>query len=501
MQEAILTVRELTEQLRRTIEGRFPFVWVRGEVTNLSRPGSGHVYFSLKDQDAQLQCVWFRHMQRQNSQGFDPLTGEVFDKPRPSPLELLRNGLDVLCAGHITLYAPRGQYQLAVELVQPAGEGLLAQAFEASKRKLAALGYFGMERKRPLPRDPQRVALITSPTGAAIHDFLELAASRGSGARIRLFPALMQGAEAAPSIVRALSLANGQDWAQAIVLIRGGGSLEDLWAFNEEAVAEAVFQSRLPVLAGIGHEVDVTLADMTADMRAATPSHAAQLLWPLRAELAQRVDEAEAALSRALRRRLDAAAQVLGQCENALRWFSPLRHHARLSEQVASLGLALGKAVRQWLDGLDARRERLDMARRGAVSPARLDVLQARLDMLTGGVCTAMPRLLAYRGQQLESAHGRLQAAGQGMLAKGDRNLEKFEMALEAGNPLAPLRRGYALVRAADGGLLRSVEATAPGRTIEVRLADGSIGAVVSHVRPDAEGAETASPGAVGERK
>ncbi|MEG6503218.1 exodeoxyribonuclease VII large subunit, partial [Desulfovibrio sp. 1214_IL3152] len=141
MQEAILTVRELTEQLRKSLEGRFPFVWVRGEVTNFSRPGSGHVYFSLKDQDAQLQCVWFRHMQRQAEQGFDPLTGEVFDEPRASPLELLRNGLDVLCAGRISVYAPRGQYQLAVELVQPAGVGLLAQAFEAGKRKLAALGW------------------------------------------------------------------------------------------------------------------------------------------------------------------------------------------------------------------------------------------------------------------------------------------------------------------------------------------------------------------------
>ncbi len=184
MRDGILTVRALTEQLRRSLEGRFPFVWVRGEVSNLSRPGSGHIYFSLKDQDAQLQCVWFRGRQRQAEQGqsFDPLTGEVFDSPRPSPLELLRNGLDMLCAGRITVYAPRGQYQLLVELVQPAGQGLLAQAFEERKRKLAEAGYFAQERKRLPPWNPQRVALITSLSGAAIHDFLELARDRGSGA-------------------------------------------------------------------------------------------------------------------------------------------------------------------------------------------------------------------------------------------------------------------------------------------------------------------------------
>ena len=297
MQDGILTVRALTEQLRRSLEGRFPFVWVRGEVSNLSRPGSGHIYFSLKDQDAQLQCVWFRGQQRQAEQGraFDPLTGEVFDTPRPSPLELLRNGLDLLCAGRVSVYAPRGQYQLLVELVQPTGQGLLAQAFEERKRKLAEAGYFSQERKRPLPWNPQRVALITSPSGAAIHDFLELARNRGCGAEIRLFPASVQGEEAAPEIIRALDEINARGWAQVIVLIRGGGSLEDLWAFNEEAVAEAVFCSRLPVLAGIGHEVDVTLADLTADLRAATPSHAAQLLWPLRAELRQRLDEASGA--------------------------------------------------------------------------------------------------------------------------------------------------------------------------------------------------------------
>ena len=482
MQETILTVRELTEQLRKSLEGRFPFVWVRGEVTNFSRPGSGHVYFSLKDQDAQLQCVWFRHMQRQAEQPFDPLTGEVFDKPRPSPLELLRNGLDVLCAGRISVYAPRGQYQLAVELVQPAGEGLLALAFEESKRKLAALGYFSSQRKRPLPRDPQRIALITSPTGAAIHDFLELARTRGSGSRIRLFPALVQGAEAAPAIVRALAEANAQDWAQAIVLVRGGGSLEDLWAFNEESVAQAIFESRLPVLAGIGHEVDVTLADMTADMRAATPSHAAQLLWPLRMELHQRVDETWAALRRAMERRLEGVGHDLRQCEKALSWFSPQRHHERLYERLASLEAGLARSGRYWLDDKARKADFLERALRSALGTEKLDTLDARLEQLAARLHAALPRLVADKERALQHGIQHWQSTARGYVTEQLRRLETLTMALEARDPLMPLTRGYALVSTPEG-LVRSVEQVPSGTSIEVRLADGSLSAVVNGVR------------------
>jgi exodeoxyribonuclease VII large subunit len=482
---AVLGVRELTEQLRGALEGKFPFVWVRGEVSNLSRPGSGHIYFSLKDADAQLQCVWFRQKQQSARQGFDPLTGEVLDPDAPSPLDMLRNGLDALCAGRVTVYAPRGQYQLVVDLVQPAGEGLLAQAFEAARRKLAAQGYFSLERKRPLPADPQRVALITSPTGAAIHDFLELAANRGSGACIRLFPALVQGEGAAPSITRALDEANAQGWAQVAVLIRGGGSLEDLWAFNEEAVAHAVFRSRLPVLAGIGHEVDVTLADMTADVRAATPSHAAQLLWPARAELMQRADEAEAALRRAASRRLETAFEALARRENALRWLSPVRHQARLAERLDLLRRALARAARQWLDGRETALRRLEAARCAALGPARLDVLAGRLDMAAARLEAAPSRLLSVGEGQLTALRRRLDAAGRAGLEQRARLLETIALHLAAGDPLLPLRRGYALARTAGGGVLRSVQGITPGTAVEVQLADGALATVVSRVRPE----------------
>lgn len=484
MEAAILTVRELTERLRKTIEGNFPFVWVRGEVSNLSRPASGHLYFSLKDQDAQMQCVWFQHMQRRQHQHFDPLTGEVFDKPRPPLPEIVQNGQELLCAGRIGIYAPRGQYQLMVEMAQPAGQGVLAKALEESRCKLAAQGFFGIERKRRLPPDPQRVAVITSPRGAALQDFLELARGRGGGAHIRIFPALMQGAEAAPSIVRAMSEANEQEWAQVIVLIRGGGSLEDLWAFNEESVAQAVFCSRLPVLAGVGHEVDTTLADMTADVRAATPSHAAQILWPLRSELEQRVDEAALALRRVAKRRVDMYGYELERCESALRWLSPLRSHKRLADQVEALETSLRRAAARWLNEKEARCARLEQARLAALDAEKIGMLEARLAVLEGAFCHALPSLLEKKEKLFALATQSLHAAGAAVHFSFVHRLEGLASALEVANPLALLKRGYAFVRTREGVPVRSARAVSPGEKLDICLHDGILEAVVSGFSP-----------------
>ena len=463
MQGAVLTVRALTEQLRRQLEGHFPFVWVRGEVSNLSRPASGHLYFSLKDSDAQLQCVWFRGQQGRASQEqtFDPLTGEVFDEPRPSPFSLLRNGIDLLCAGRISVYPARGQYQLQVEMVQPAGEGLLAQAFEERKRQLAAAGYFALDRKRALPWNPQRVALVTSPAGAAVHDFVRVAADRGCSAWIRLFPVAVQGEGAAAEIANALGLANSQGWAQVVVLIRGGGSLEDLWAFNEISLARAVFQSSLPVLAGIGHEVDVSLVDMTADVRAATPSHAAQLLWPAREELRQRVDETELALRRAVMAQLEKAGQALRERQTRLYQASPVGHQVRLAEKCALLDNGLRTAGRDFLARKQHRLTFLGHARLAAWSAARLGIRQGRLELL----------------------HSRLDAAVRALLERRDHAVQSRALRLAACDPLAPLQRGYALLRGEDGLLLRSVAQTGPGKRLDVRLADGEMAVKVVAVR------------------
>lgn len=486
-QEGILTVRALTERLRRTLETRYPFVWVRGEVSNLSRPASGHVYFSLKDAEAQLQCVWFRSRQRE-TRNFDPLTGEVFEGSRPSPLASLVNGRELLCAGRVSVYAPRGQYQLLVEFVQPAGAGLLAQAFEERKRQLAHAGYFAQERKRRLPWNPRRVALLTSPGGAAIHDFLELAQARGCASEIRLFPVSVQGERAVPEIVAAMEEANAQGWAEVIVLIRGGGSLEDLWAFNELPVAEAVFRSRLPVLAGIGHEVDVSLADLTADQRAATPSHAAQLLWPLRAELLQGLDDLTMALDRAMALRLEREAHALDTLARGLAWASPARRLERLGERLSVLDAALASAARRWWEEKVRLLEGLERRRRSAFTQETLQGKELRLDMLA----LALPRLACQRltaaAAALAALEERLGRAITDMLGARAAALERLELTLTARDPLEPLERGYALLSREDGALARSVADFAPGDRMRARLGDGVLDARVEAARESRAG-------------
>ncbi|MEF2230736.1 MAG: exodeoxyribonuclease VII large subunit [Pseudodesulfovibrio sp.] len=342
---AIFTVSELTRSVKNLLEAEFPFVWVRGQVTNLSRPASGHVYFTLTDGDAALSVVWFRSAQSsatpvdRGGERVNPLTGEIEEEGAPPALTGagLEDGQEVLCAGRLNVYEPRGQYQLVAELVQDQGVGGLAVAFEALKRTLAQKGYFDEERKLALPRDPRRVAVITSPTGAAIRDFLRIAQTRGTGSEIRIYPAPVQGEAAPERIAAALDRADADGWAEVAVLIRGGGSLEDLWAFNTEPVADAIFRARLPVVSGVGHEPDVTIADLVADRRAATPSHAAQELWPRRETLAQRVDVLELAMTRAYSGWLSGKAAAFDHLRKGLAWLSPLRRLERMEDAFAAL--------------------------------------------------------------------------------------------------------------------------------------------------------------------
>ena len=225
--DSILSVRQVTEKVKQAVEARFPYVWVQGEVTNLSRPSSGHVYFSLKEGEYLLNCVWFRGQQK--DEAFDPLTGEVWeDGPRPSAARTMENGQTLICAGHLTVYGARGQYQMVVDFAQSAGLGLWHQKFEALKRRLAAEGLFDAEHKRPIPREPKRVAVVTAPSGAAIRDFIRIAGERGLGSEIRIYPTPVQGEDAPPRIVEALRQAGADGWAEVIVLIRGGGSVQDL---------------------------------------------------------------------------------------------------------------------------------------------------------------------------------------------------------------------------------------------------------------------------------
>ncbi len=461
----VFEVSELTRSVRDVIESEFPFVWVRGQVVNVSRPGSGHLYFSLRDEEASLAVVWFRGAQGGKALAgggrYDPLTGEVYER---SLAEALGDGMEVMAAGRLTVYPPRGTYQLVAELVQEMGAGRLWLEFEALKKDLAAKGYFDAERKRPLPRHPTRVAVVTAPTGAAIRDFIRIGRERGHGAAVRVYPTLVQGDAAPVGIVRAMMRAVADEWAEVVVLIRGGGSLEDLWAFNAVDVAKAIFASPLPVLTGVGHEVDVTIADMVADVRAATPSHAAQMLWPERTQLAQRLDDLELGLRRSAARMLAARERELAVLARGLAWLSPARRLERLEEAFAGMDSRLCRAGKAWLDAAAGRLERASQALSSRFGPASLDARQ---------------EALSRRAERLD-------AAARLFVAAKDRALELAAARLAGLDPKAPLARGYSLTTLArTGKFLRRATDARPGDNLDIMVYEGHVRATVTDAAPE----------------
>ena len=463
--DSILSVRQVTEKVKQAVEARFPYVWVQGEVTNLSRPSSGHVYFSLKEGDYLLNCVWFRGQQK--DEAFDPLTGEVWeDGPRPSVARTMENGQTLICAGHLTIYGARGQYQMVVDFAQTAGLGLWHQEFEALKRRLAAEGLFDAERKRPIPHEPKRVAVVTAPSGAAIRDFIRIAGERGLGSEIRIYPTPVQGEDAPPRIVEALRQAGADGWAEVIVLIRGGGSVQDLWAFNDERVARAVYASPIPVLAGIGHEIDHSITDFTADFSAATPSHTAQLLWQERRVFEQYVDGLEMALGQAAQRCLENLASQLNHSSRALTLLSP-QEKLRLQEEKLS-------SARQRMDAaLDSR----------LVHSSRL------LEQLSLRLRNAGEHRLSLAEKAAERAAAPLEQLGKMVGLRQEHELSRLELRLNALDPYEPLKRGYAMALNEDGTFLRSVGQTAPGKRVTIELADGRLVTIVDVVEHGGKGA------------
>ncbi|MDL2279160.1 exodeoxyribonuclease VII large subunit [Desulfovibrio sp. OttesenSCG-928-G11] len=451
MSEHIFTVSALTAAIRQRLEPAFPFVWVRGQAANLSRPASGHLYFSLRDEHSSLAAVWFKGNQR-DSERFDPLTGEVYEEgPRQSLARSLEDGTELVCAGRVAVYGARGLYQLIVEFAQEAGIGRLHEEFERLREKLAGLGYFAPERKRPLPANARRVALLTSPGGAAVHDFLRLAENRGLGADIRLYPVPVQGAEAAPRMLRALERLQNEGWAEVVVLVRGGGSLEDLWAFNDPELARAIFTCPVPVLAGIGHEVDFTLADMTADARAATPSHAAQMLWPERAALGRELRLLDEALQLALDRAMERAGRSLATSARQLGLLSPARR-------------------------IDERGQRLDSVRRLLDSAARLGLRRFDEPLLDLASRLRAASLRPHAAAALLEGLGRgLHNAAQNVFQRREHGLERLELTLRSLDPMAPLERGYALARKKNGAFVRAMADVAPGEDLRLMVRDGEI--------------------------
>ena len=348
-EQQILTVSEVTEQIKNTLETGFPNVWIEGEISNFSRPRSGHCYLTLKDDEAQLPAVIWR----------STASGLRFD---------LHDGLEVVCLGHLDVYPPRGRYQLIIRQIEPKGIGALELAFRQLRDKLAREGLFEPGYKKPLPAFSRRIAVVTSATGAAIRDFLEVLRRRWRGTHVWIVPVRVQGEGAAEEVAAAIRSVNRLvDPPDCIVVTRGGGSLEDLWAFNEEAVVRAIFVSKIPVVSAIGHEIDVTLSDLVADVRALTPSEAAELVAPSAQELAARIGQMQKRLAAALRGRVGTMAARLE---------AVARHRVFRRPQE----LVFQRERR--LDELEGRQTRA-MVRRLEVARSRVDTVAARLESLS----------------------------------------------------------------------------------------------------------------------
>jgi exodeoxyribonuclease VII large subunit len=436
----IYTVSALTREIRDRLETYFSLVWVSGEVSNLRQPLSGHYYFTLKDAGAQLKAVLFKgshqHMR------FKPQEGSQF-----------------LFRGRLTVYEPRGEYQLVVDYLEPLGQGALAQAFEALKNRLQAEGLFAPELKKALPFLPRRIALVTSPTGAAVRDFLRLLRQRCPNVEVLVYPVKVQGAEAAGEIAAALDDLEAYPGVEVIVLARGGGSLEDLWPFNEEVVARAIHRCPIAVVSAVGHEVDFTIADFVADKRAPTPSAAAELVAPDKAELKRRLARLGATLAGALARRRDMARQHLYLM--ARRLPDMRRSLVDLRLKVDDKAEALVRRARRVVAGQD-QALRLATSRLFLLSPRR---------SLTGA-----RQRLAQAAQMLGQSCRRRQAEPR-------RHLEYSQSRLEHLNPLAILQRGYAVATLLpQGTVIRNATLVSPGAAIRVRVAKGRMDCEVEEV-------------------
>ncbi|MGD9265449.1 MAG: exodeoxyribonuclease VII large subunit, partial [Lysobacterales bacterium] len=327
--ETVYTPSELNHEARLHLEAGFGRVWVEGEISNLSRPSSGHVYFSLKDDRAQIACALFRS----NARGLEFVPG---------------NGMQVRAHGRVSLYEARGNYQLIADTLQQAGEGALQARFEQLKKKLAAEGLFDERHKKPLPGFPRRIAVVTSPSGAAVRDIVNVLGRRWPLAEVRIYGVPVQGDEASPAIVKAIRAANEHGWAEVIISGRGGGSLEDLWAFNEEAVARAIHASGIPVVSAVGHETDFSISDFAADLRAPTPSAAAELVSPDRDALQRAFAAFESRLQRFVRQRQQALSQALDHLAHRLSQQHPgqrLRQHRELLRRARQRLYATGSRI------------------------------------------------------------------------------------------------------------------------------------------------------------
>ena len=438
----VLTVAELTRAIRGTLETKFGAVWVQGEISNYKLHPSGHQYFTLKDQRAAISCVIFRN------------TLPPFPKP-------LNDGAQVQVYGQVSVFEARGQYQLSVQILQTRGLGLLQAKFEALKRKLEAEGLFDSARKRPLPRFPKRIGIVTSPSGAAIRDILNVLERRAPGLEILINPVRVQGIGAATEIavaIRELTRPN-ESWKplDLVVVTRGGGSIEDLWEFNEEIVARAIFEAPIPVVSAVGHEVDFTIADFVADLRAPTPSAAAELIIPDASDLLRRVAELSSRLDRNLR-------NFLSQNQTRLRFLSERTLSRELMQRMRNAQQALDLAT----DSLSRRAARAILDARAALASAA-QKLQAH----------SPAREIAARRDRVRDLQRRFAALPSRQVERARQRFQQVEGILRVLGPDATLRRGYSITTTESGTVIKSITQVAPGNRIKTRVADGTFS---SHV-------------------
>ena len=441
MSRKILQVSEFTREARDLLEEHFGTVWLTGEISNLATPASGHIYFSLKDEHAQIRCAMFRN--------------------RRSPYRgTLENGTEVLLSGNVSIYEARGDFQLIVEYIEPAGEGELRRRFEELKRKLSAEGLFDPGERRKIPERPGRIGIITSKHGAALQDMLATLARRFPLTEALVLPVTVQGEQAAPQIADALHMLRPNQ-CDVVLLARGGGSLEDLWAFNEEVVVRAIRKCKLPVVSGVGHETDTTLADFAADLRCATPTAAAEAVTPDIESLTGLIDGQSFRLGSALDRQLQTSAQRLDNAMARLR--HPSDRLAYQAEKLLSLGERLKNGWRLKHQNQHARLTR-------CAQLLQLRSPQTQVSEISARIKTARTRLLDRLNQDLTQQHHRLtQAAAQ----------------LKALSPSATLDRGFAIVQVAGKeAVVRSATALKPGDAIVTRFANGTANAEVTSTQP-----------------
>ena len=462
----VLTPTQLNTLARNLLEDSFPAVWVEGELGNVTRPASGHLYFTLKDAGAQVRAAMFK--MRASTLRFAP-----------------REGLRVLLRGKLTLYAPRGDYQLVVEHMEEAGEGALRRAFEELKARLQAEGLFDPARKHELPLHPRRIAVITSPTGAAVRDVLSVLARRYPLLEVDLLPSLVQGESAPAQLTGLLQAADVSGRYDVILLTRGGGSLEDLWAFNDEALTRAVAASQTPVVSAVGHETDFSLTDFAADLRAPTPSVAAELLVPDAADLRARLRQLARQMIQSQRRVLESASQRADHAFLRLERHSPQQRLQQRASHQQALKLRLDALWQRDLHRAGNRLQQLHARLQQARPERQLDALAHRQQQLLVRLQGALASTLQVQQRRLEHSGHRLAQQHPGpRLALARQRLVGLARSLEAVSPLATVARGYALVSDEQGQLVRSVAQVQPGQTLTARLADGQVSAQVTAITP-----------------